>query len=99
MIAIKQTIDTTPPTEMTDKSPQFTKPQTLGEYLALLCTPTCFVPVRMLHQIHPRHSVTCPLPNHTAQPTIIIGHGKNQTQFSTPVCFDFPCIHIANANQ
>jgi len=97
-IAIKQMINTTPPTDMTNKSHQFTKPQTLGEYLALLCTPTCFVPVRMLYRIHPQHSVTCPLPNYTAWPTITTGHGKNQTQFTTPARFDIPSIRIANAN-
>jgi len=65
MVAIAWTIDPTMMTDMTDTVHQSTKPCTLGKYLTLLCTPTCFVPICMLNQTAPRPLVT-PLPTRPA---------------------------------
>jgi len=96
MATIKWMINPTMTNDMTNTVYQSTKPRTLEKYLALLCTPTCFVPLCMLTQINPQ-PVTCLLTGHTTQPTIDGSCNTNQHQSTTPAPFDLRSIHSASA--
>jgi len=86
-------IDPTTPTDTTKAAHQSTKPCTLGEYLTMLSTPTCFVPFCMINCTgSPQPPVTCLSPCPTAQTILACRCGENQHQFTAPECSDLPCI-------
>jgi len=95
-VKIEQTIDMTTTTATTNAVYQPTKTHTLGKYLSLLCTPTCFVRKRMLHQ-SASHPITHMLMRHTAKPTIAYRCSAIQDQSTTPAHFNLASIHIASA--